>query len=420
MLGLALGAFTQGFANGVNMGLQLKEISKQNRLKQSLQGITESGKTQFEADVAAGKQDPNDFDAYYANHIVPQYANQLLMEGEPDKASAWTDWATSTAAKKATKQFGIGLQQFQAGDINGAIASMQRAADTNGYGPDGKMSIAEIYDEDAGGVTGYRVGYTLADGTTHSKNVATADLPSFFAATINPQSAFELQQAQAAEEAKATREVSTYKRKKQADVELGTTPGAMTQAQYQNAIQEERKAIEANSLTDPELKDLTGAEKEAMAKANVDQRLGRATGVSEPQVTVDPTTGEQVQMPSLTPAQDSGVTPQQIQAPPAPVPADNVPADPDMQPLTPATDSGVETPTSSTAPGITAPSPAAATSQVGQTDKQGQVARADQLVKQGADAQQIAQALMAAAVPVSQWPQAVKLAVSGNQLGIGG
>ena len=303
MLGIALGSFTQGFSQGVNLRTQMDEVARQRDLRKSVQGITQTGKAAYDADVAAGKAEPGDFMSRYTNELMPQIAEKYLEAGEPDKAAAWTDWATSTAAKKATKEFNQGLQQFQMGDVEAGLKSMKKAANTNGYGPDGKTSVAEIYDEDAGAVTGYRLTYTLPDGKQHTKNVATADLPNFFAATINPQSAFELQQASAAAQSKADLEVETYTRKKKAEKELGVGAGAMTQAQYQNAIQEERKRIEDASLLSGE--ELTDDEKEAQAKELVDKRLG-LTGAAptEPQIAVDPETGEQVQLPT-TPAQDA-------------------------------------------------------------------------------------------------------------------
>jgi hypothetical protein len=70
------------------------------------------------------------------------------------------------------------------------------------------------------------------------------------------------------------------------------------------------------------------------------------------------------------------------------------------------------------APGIVAPSPQAATTQVDPTQKQAAVAQATQLMQQGADGQKIANALLAAGVPPDQWPQSVQLAARGATLGI--
>jgi hypothetical protein len=415
-LGIALGGFMSGFSQGVQTGQYIHEARKQRRLENTVEGITKTGKADYDAAVAAGTEDPGDFMSYYSNKLVPEIAAAHLENGDPAKAQAWTDWAESTTTKKAAKLFNSGLGKFQSGDTEGAVKDMQKAANTKGYGPDGKMSVAEYYDEQAGAVTGYRVSFTTPDGEEHSKNVAAADLPKFFAGVIAPQTAFELQLAQDASKAKADLEVETYGRKKQLDKQLGTGTGALTQAQYQNAIQEERKAIEANALTDPELTDLTGAEKEALAKANVDARfssMGQPAAPTE-QVAVDPTTGEPVAAETPTtdaaaaaPTDESlGITPT------ADTPTEENPApEAAPQPV-------LQAPAAPQAP-TDAATPAAATSQVDPGMQQQYLAQASQMMRQGGDAQKIAAALLAAGISPQQWPQDVRMAAQSGQMGIG-
>jgi flagellar basal body rod protein FlgB len=412
-LGIALGSFSQGFAQGIQLGTTLDAVRTQRKLKDAVSGITKEGKAEFDTQVKAGKADAGDFDAFYANHLVPKIANEYLLANEPDKAQAWTDWAESSSAKKASKLFGSGLQKLQMGDIQGGMDDMMKTADTKGYGPDGKMTAAEIYDEGAGKVTGYRLTYKLANGQEHSKNVAAADLPSFFASTINPQAAFELQQSQQAAESKADLDVKTYTRKKQAEKDLGVGAGALTEAQYQNAIQEERKRIEESSLTDPDMADATADEKEQLAKDTVDKRLGKVTATAdEPQVAVDPSTGQQVQLPTAAAPTQSQVQPQAAQPAPGPVDTGQAPAGVQMPQAAPSQ------PTADTAPGIVAPSPQAATTQVAPSDRQAYLAQATQQMKQGANGQDIAKSLIAAGIPPEQWPQDVQLAVRNSMPGV--
>jgi len=426
-LGIALGSFMQGFSQGAQIGQQLHEVRKQRRLESSVEGITSAGKKQFDADVAAGKAEPGDFMARYTNELVPQIANKYLEAGDPDKAQAWTDWAEASSTKKAAKLFTSGLGKFHAGDVEGALKDMQKAANTSGYGPDGKMSIAEYYDEAAGAVTGYRLGYTTPDGKEVTRNVATADLPKFFASTINPRQAFEYQIQQEAEQAKADREVDTYGRKKQLDKKLGTGTGALTDAQYQNAIQEERKRIEDSALTDPDISEMSADEKEALAKQTVDERFaGRGQPASTgPSVAVDPSTGEIVEPAAQTPTTDAAVdaapADEQLGIS-APVDNDNYAAEGDMLPgeAAPAAvaPSGPMMGSNAPADPAAAATPAAGNSQVDPGQQQQYLMQASQMIKQGGNGQQIGQALIAAGIPPEAWPQDVRLAVTAAQPGV--
>ena len=405
MLGIALGAFAQGFSQGIDLGDRIRGIRKQRKLEGAVEQAGAEGKAEFDAAVQSGEAEPDDYMSFYAQHVVPKVANEYLLDGDPAKAQAWADWAESSAAKAGSKKFMSGLAKFQNGDIEGAVLDMQKAANTQGYGIDGKVSVAEYFDEAAGQVTGYRLSFTTKDGKEHTKNVATGDLPQFFANLVNPKAAFEMEQAAKAAESKADLEVRTHVRKKQAEAELGVGSGALTQAQYQNAIQEERKNIETNSLTDPELSDLTGEEKEALARKIVDERFGKtSTAPAAPQVTVDPETGEQV--PIETPATDSA-------APPA---ADETDEQLGVQaPL----DEVSQAPAAPAEPvGGQAPSPVAATSEVQGGQKQQYLAQASQALKQGANPQQVGQALVQAGIPPEQWPQDIMRAAQVGQLGV--
>jgi hypothetical protein len=430
MLGIALGAFTQGFTQGMQLGQQVHDVMKQRKLENAVTGIAKQGKQEFDAQVASGQAEEGDYMSFYANHIVPKTANEYLLDGQPDKAQAWLDWADQASTKGASKKFMSGLRKLQLGDTTGGIADMQKAVNTSGYGPDGKMSVAEYYDENAGGVTGYRLTFTQPDGKEYTKNVAAADLTTFFANIVSPQAAFETEQATKAAEAKADLEVKTYTRKKQAEKELGVGTGALTPAQYQNAIQEERKRIEESALTDPEIGDLSADDREQLAKDTVDKRFGRTPDTAaEPQVAVDPETGEQVNIgggqgvDAAAPTdealgvQDQPAAADETAAEPAPDAGGGpvaAPASPDQQPgITPPEQQGPPQPT-----GAEAATPVAAATQVDPTARQSYIDQASQLMRQGGNGQQIARALIAAGVPPEQWPQDVQLAARSAQLGV--
>jgi hypothetical protein len=409
MLGIALGAFAQGFSQGIDLGDRIRGIRKQHKLESDVEGITQEGKAQYDADVAAGTAEPGDFMSRYANEMVPLIANRYLEEGDPAKAQAWVDWAESSTTKRAAKKFTSGLGKLQSGDIEGGIADMTSAANTKGYGIDGKLSAAEYYDEEAGQVTGYRLTFNTPDGKEHTKNVAVDDLASFFSNLANPQAAFEMQEATKAAESKADLEVRTHVRKKAAEAELGVGTGALTQAQYQNAVQEERKRIEESALLDEEVGAMTPEQREAMAKQIVDARFGRGGAApAEPQVAVDPDTGQQVQFD--TPASDAA----------APAPADEEqPTDEQLGVQAPL-DEVSQAPAAAPAEPIggQAASPVDATSQVPDSDKQQYLAQASQAIKQGVNPQQVGQALTQAGIPPEQWPPDIMRAAQVAQIGI--
>lgn len=411
MLGIALGAFTQGFNQGLDTAAKFADIRDKGQLRAGIKQASTEGQAAYEADVAAGTAKPNDPNAALA-YIIPKVANTYMVNGQPEVAAQWADWMETNNAKRGTKLFMSGLSKLQGGDVQAGIDDMTQAANLQGYGPDGKVTAAEYYDEAAGAVTGYRFTFQGADGETHTKNVATDDVASFMAGLVNPQSAFELDQASKAARSKADLDVETHGRKKQIEAQLGVGTGALTPAQYQNAIQEERKALEDRSLTDKDLQDLSSDEKEALAKETVDKRFGKSGGAAAgPTVTVDPETGEQVDPAATeTPATDAA------QPPPA------EPTDAEL---------GVdEMPTSSVAPqqaagpapaapGVTAPAATPAADTTAPTDqKQQYLTEASQLLKQGGNAQQIGQALVKAGIPPEQWPQDLQLAARSAQLGL--
>jgi len=412
MLGIALGAFTQGFAQGVDLGTKIHDIRKQRKMESTVQGISAQTKADYDTAVSKGEAAPDDYMSFFTQHAVPKISNEYLLDGDPEKAQVFLDWAETTGAKNGAKKFMSGLSKLQNGDVQGGVDDMVKAANVQGYGIDGKVTAAEYYDEEAGAVTGYKLTFTGSDGEERVKNVATGDLASFFANLANPKAAFEMEQADKAARSKADLEVETHTRKKTAEKELGVGTGGLTPAQYQNAIQEERKAIENAALTDPELEGKTSAEKEAMAKEIVDARFGGMgkTAAPGPQVAVDPDTGEPV-------AGDQTPTTDAMTPPPA---EDTTPVPDDEELGAASTPADATGPVQAPAPvaGVVAPTPAATTSEVAPGQKQQYLAQATQLMKQGGDAQKIGRALIAAGIPPEQWPQDVKMAAQQSQLGV--
>jgi hypothetical protein len=84
------------------------------------------------------------------------------------------------------------------------------------------------------------------------------------------------------------------------------------------------------------------------------------------------------------------------------------------------------TPVSSAAPvqqapqvaGINAPTPAAQASEMAPDQQQAYITQASQLMRQGGNAQQIAQTLIKAGVSPDKWPQDLQLAARSAQLGV--
>src|SRR5262245_5351628 len=103
MLGIALGSFAQGFSQGMDLGVRMKEVRKQRKLESSIEGITTAGKAEYEQGVKAGTQKEGDFGSFYGKYLVPKIANEYMLAGDPAKASAWTDWADTESTKKASK-----------------------------------------------------------------------------------------------------------------------------------------------------------------------------------------------------------------------------------------------------------------------------------------------------------------------------
>jgi len=105
MLGIALGAFAQGFSQGIDLGDRIRGIRKQRKLEGAVEQAGAEGKAEFDAAVQSGEAEPDDYMSFYAQHVVPKVANEYLLDGDPAKAQAWADWAESSAAKAGSKKF---------------------------------------------------------------------------------------------------------------------------------------------------------------------------------------------------------------------------------------------------------------------------------------------------------------------------
>jgi hypothetical protein len=192
MFGIGLGAAASGFERGYGLGQQFRADRKARKNEQEINAVDTEGKTQFDADVAAGKAKPDDWDSFYTSYVVPKKAATLRQQGDLQGATAWQSWADSDSARRGSKLFASGMLKGQAGDMTGAIKDFVQAGKIKGYGGDYEIGEPEAIKGKDGAVTGYRVTFKDADGKEFKQEFTSPDDVLRFGATyVNPDAAFE-------------------------------------------------------------------------------------------------------------------------------------------------------------------------------------------------------------------------------------
>lgn len=221
-LGLGLGSFMSGLAQGADIGsrienakqnrrlrgLQMDEMEQEYADKQNLRGIMRQagsdasaqrqadidknitvgsaetgsmsvptysvGNKQYaskdEADKAASK-DVDSFLDYYMGTSAPKLMQHWAETGQMDKAMAFDKFAQDANARKGMKAWAGAVRSFQMGDREGFKDNLLKAYNQKGYFDDGyTASKIEDVKNDKGQLLGYAITFKDGDGNETTQN----------------------------------------------------------------------------------------------------------------------------------------------------------------------------------------------------------------------------------------------------------
>ncbi|NTA36730.1 hypothetical protein [Agrobacterium salinitolerans] len=424
MLGIGLGGFMDGFNKSQDMlqkrdeakrkqvlaDRQTKEYDRLSAQRDAIDNINADAKATFDAQVSAGMQKPENFDTFWTNFALPKLKNTYLLNGDIESAKQVQEWGDQEDTKKGAKLFAGALVKAQTGDGAGALADVIEAGKLKGYINNGYEVLGQESFTTESGVPAYNIMLRTPDGKEVKQSVRATDLPKVIATFGNPQAAWESQVAARASEQKRKEELEDYKAKKVIDRQYGLGPTKDRGA----AITALRKRFEGGLAGDEtKFDDMPREQQEKLINAELELQLGQpglggqgSPAPAEKKVLVDTTTGKPVSSGSKPAAADKPQAKEEPAAKPQASAGKRIPGVPEraqadvrrrMEGLQRAA-------AQSEAPGISAPTPSAASADV--------IAQADEAIRSGAKIYDVAMGLQEAGVPESEWPASLKQAIA--------
>lgn len=424
MLGVGLGGFMEGFNKSQDMlqkrdeaqrkqvlaDRQTKEYDRLTAQRDAIDGINADAKATFDAQVSAGTQKPDDFLDWHHTNTVPKLTQTYLLNDDRASAEKVTEWANTHEAKTGARLFRSSVTKALSGDGAGAVEDAMKIGKLKGYINNGYEVLGQeaLLGQD-GAQQGYRIKLKTPDGKDIVQDVRTQDLPKLIATFGNPEAAWESQVAARAQADKDKKELETYEAKKKIDRQYGVGPTKDRGA----AITALRKRFDGGMGDEPKFDDFPRDKQEKLINDELELVQGQpglmgqgAPAPAEKKVLVDTTTGKPVQSGAKPAAAEK---PQAKEAPAAKPQASTekrVPGVPDRAQagVRSRMDGLQRAAAQAEAPGITAPTPTAASPDV--------IAQADEAIRSGAKIYDVAMGLQEAGVPESEWPASLKQAIA--------
>ncbi len=382
MIGIGLGGFMSGFQRGMEIRndredrkirqdridrqkvLDARQDEEYNRAKSQRDAVDQVNKdaqTKFNTEVAAGRQSADNFDEFWNKYALPKLKQTYLAQGDMDNAKRVQEWGDSADTKAGAKLAMGAILKAQTGDYDGALNDAITAGRKTGYIAHGYEVLGhETISGPDGTPLGYRLKMKTPDGKEVDQDVQRADMPRLIATFLNPQAAWESQQAALAQKTKDANELKQYGQKKAIDKAYGTGDDNLRQKAVDAVIKEQNTA--AGDLTRSEADrpqpwdQLSPQDQEAKIQQRIQLIRGNsqpgiggaapaagapvvipgsagmsATGpasgaapVPHPKAIVDTITGKTVAPTAAAPAQDAGPAPSPQQQPAPMSRGDNV------------------------------------------------------------------------------------------------
>ncbi len=300
MLGIGLGGFMDGFQKAQDFKMkqrqqerldqraereqtlnQREDVEYNRALSQrnEIDAINAGAKAEFDKRIAAGTEQPDNFDAFWSKYTIPKMVNTYRAQGNLDMARKAQEWGDSDDARAGGKLFMSSLSKLQVGDYDGAIedaiaGSKRQGYFAHGFEITGKDTLVTQKD---GPVVGYQFNYKGADGKEGFKRVRLSELGSFIAGIGNPDAAWKSQLEAQKQAATRATEREDYVWKKQADKAFSDDSDKLRT----KAIETLRKRMDGGLAgTDRKFDDLPRAEQEKMI--DEETALQKGPGISAP------------------------------------------------------------------------------------------------------------------------------------------
>lgn len=212
-LGIGLGSFLGGVAQGYNMGSGIRDDFTKRKKQKAIDDVDATAKQDF-AGIKATDPSAN-WNTFYSDTVVPRKIQTLQEQGDMEGADRYQKWSDSEAAKRGGKLFAGAMIKGQNGDIGGALDDMIEAGKVKGYiNHDWSITGKEPIKDFDGKVTGYKVMVQGADGKAHEQIFNSTDEVLQFGATFaNPDAAFDTWQAGRQQQAKTQQDIQSERNK---------------------------------------------------------------------------------------------------------------------------------------------------------------------------------------------------------------
>ncbi|WP_159953043.1 hypothetical protein [Rhizobium sp. 18065] len=286
MLGIGLGGFMDGYQRGqqirdnkidrqrteVMHKRQDQEYDRVVSQRSEIDGINTQAKKEFDTRVAAGTENPNNFDTFWTGYALPKLKNTYLAQGNVEMADKVQAWGDSEDTRAGAKLAMSALLKAQTGDAAGALTDAMEAGKKKGYITHGyEIQKQDTIVDTDGKLQGYRLFLKGPDGKDIQQDLPLAQVPKMIATYLNPEAAWQSQIATQAEAGKDAKELKVYEEKKKIDKAYGTGENKSRT----DAIASLRKRMDGGLGTDTKFDDLPREEQEKLISSELELQGGQ-------------------------------------------------------------------------------------------------------------------------------------------------
>lgn len=251
--GIGLGAFSQGFAGGVQTGAALRGMKDQGDIRKAAQKGIEGAQQSREKEIS-GRIEQTGMDGqqgfmgemttgykvgdksfgnpeeargqaekgagsvmdYFMRDAAPKIGEMYMAQGNPEKAQEWENFIQQRNTQTGMRHWASAMRSAQMGDMDGFATALEQAYNTPGYMDDGiRAKGHKINDDGSIEMTFDRDGKEFTQTFAGSEDIVQAGI-----GLLSPQAAFEIHQAQAQSAAEARAKSAQGDREHQQKLEL--------------------------------------------------------------------------------------------------------------------------------------------------------------------------------------------------------
>ena len=155
--GVGLGGFADGLADGIGLGEKMQKAQKQAAKDKAIGQVTTDTKAAFDADVAAGKAQPQDWNDRWSKSLST-LSQTYAQHGDFESAKAAQEWGESEDTRRGVESFRKIMLATQAGDLDGAMTALNEMGGNKTYLPPGyALAGSEKVNGEDGKPAGYAV-----------------------------------------------------------------------------------------------------------------------------------------------------------------------------------------------------------------------------------------------------------------------